>query len=442
MNHPSLHLYHHPDIWKDEKDILPIIFSYLPWKCLVTKIRRVNRTWCEAVRWTPVHSVTIILEEDSTTSTSTSSRDTSLAAMLRDIIHCIPRLQRLRFQGVFLEEETLCWIATGWRDLKRLDLSTESGDTTIPSAAAAAASATTTTITTEVGDAFFSTSTIQLVFQNLNQLTYLDVSGNALFGADLTDVALLPNLQVLNCQGTIRMTGSLFDLAKLGTTLYVCDLQGCPKITGSIRDLAGCQELLYLGLRGTSVHGTLPEMDMGDYPCLIYIDLLHGGAMDNVEEDARLFVGKDLAFVSSAPVVVNQAYRLRRTLPSIRLSLCTYQLSRHSPNFYSKPENPRGLWSRDPPFTLEMLEIEGRIGWRWTNGKERGACDIRWIDPMPNFATREAFLLYQVVLQSYVTEESIYNGLLDPPMEEEHNDLMYKKLIQRRRQLRRQKDEL
>jgi hypothetical protein len=219
----------------------------------------------------------------------------------------------------------------------------------------------------------------------------------------------------------------------------VCDLQGCPQITGHIRDLAGCQELLYLGLRGTSVHGTLLQMKMGDYPCLIYIDLLHGGAIDNVEEDARLFLGKDLAMTSSGPTVANQVYRLHKLLPSIRLSLCTYQLSKHSIMFYSKPER---LWSRDPPFTLEMLEIEGRVGWRWTNGKERGTCDIWWLDPLPNFATHEAFLLYQKVLQSLVTKESIYEGLLNPPTEEEHNDLMYKKLILRRRQLRRQKDEL
>lgn len=402
--------------WHQGRDVLPIILSYLPWNELVTKIRRVNRSWREAVRWIPVAA---IMDDDIMWTLS----------RLKNIIKCIPKLQRLRFQGrtgdSFVEKDLMLHqIATGWKNVKHLELPSSSSSSSsntlqIPSA------------------------TTNLVCQNLYHLTYLDVSGNASFAVDLANVARLTNLEVLNCQACTGMRGSLSSLATIGATLRICDLQGCPQIAGYIRDLAtpdSCLELLYLGLGGTSVTGTLAaDIQEGDFPSLIYIDWIHGGAMDNIEEDDRLLNGKELAFVAGAPDMVRRVFRLYKTLPSIRLNLCKFHLSKYSPNFYSKPENPSGLWSRDPPFTIEILDVDGRVGWRWTNGKEKGACDMRWIHDDENHIMDSSVAAIQH-RSLFDDEKSIYSRLLDPPTEEEHNDLMYKRLIQRRRTLRRQRN--
>eukprot|EP00980_Cylindrotheca_fusiformis_P009804 scaffold2156_cov115-Cylindrotheca_fusiformis.AAC.29 len=416
--------------------LLPTILSYLPWKDIVTKIRRVNRTFRDAVQWTPVALVEDDDNDDDATIVWTASH-------LQDLVKCIPRLQRLRLRGAWLflfcleQEEMLRQIVTGWKDLKHLDISTKTNNNNLNSFQQFFSSST----------PFAAPATHKLLFHNLNQLTYLDVSGNGAFlVADLEDVATLSNLEVLNCQGSLRLTGSLSSLAtaSLHTTLHVCDLKGCLEVTGHVRDLMGCQELLYLGLRDTSVHGTLADVQVGDYPSLIYVDWIHGGAMDSAEEeeeDASLFIGTDLASVSSASVAVQRVYQLYKILPSIRLSLCTFYLSSHSPDFYSKPRNPSGVcWSRDPPFRVEILNVGGRIGWRWTNGTQRGACDIRWIDTTTTTSSHYGLLDFRHV--AVMEEDSIYQGLLDPPTEEEHNDLMYKKLIvERRRRLLLQQNE-
>ncbi|CAJ1946603.1 unnamed protein product [Cylindrotheca closterium] len=427
--------------------LLPRILSFLAWDELIVRISLVNHSWKRAVAYTPVCSFPI--SRDSTSKMLVDQ------VQLRSLIERLPRLQKIighweNGDGC-LPENSLRLIVHGFKELRSLDISGEEP------------SRTTTIYHPQQQhepellslESTYEPALIESICSTWNDsLLELDISHNSKVQLDLKLLAKLAKLEIVNASGCGRIHGRLSDLQIL-YELQVCDLQNCPLVEGHVRDLATCPKLLYLGLRGTSVHGRLvlsfDGLQPGDFESLIYIDWIHGGSMMEQQEAQQsigaddipgnisgIFLGKELALVSSAPMAVQRVFDLAQILPSLRLDLCSFHLSKGSPDYYSKPNRLNGLYTREPPFQVELFHIQGRRGWRWTNGTKKGVCEIQWLDSLTAFATKKQYVYYQLEVQLFTgTDDSIYQGFSVPPTEEEHNDLMYKKLIQKRRRARR-----
>ncbi|KAL3938725.1 MAG: hypothetical protein SGBAC_006419 [Bacillariaceae sp.] len=415
--------------------LLQRILSFLPSNELILTIRLVNHSWKRAVTYTSVSCLPNNM--DSVRLPQTVLVD---QVKLRSLIRILPRLQTIDgHHDGGLPEESVRLIVNGFKEVTRLDISSSAifEAQQDPSLA--------TVYAPDVMPSICSTWKDRLV--------QLDVSRNPNVEMDLKLLSTVRNLEVFSSSGCgNRIQGQLSSLATL-PDLQICDLHGCPMVQGHVHDLAGNsnKKLLYLALFGTSVQGRLLDLQLGDFESLVYIDWIHGGsAMEQQEAQESIgvdiegnicgiYLGKNLASISSAPMAVKRVFDLAQILPSLRLNLCSVDLSIMSPDYYRKPnQSSKGLYRRDPPFHVELLSIQGRRGWRWTNGTKKGACEIQWRDPLPDFETKKEYAEYQSKLQLLTSTDSIYGGWSQPPTEEEHNDLMYKKLIQQRRRARRQ----
>ncbi|CAB9529120.1 expressed unknown protein [Seminavis robusta] len=87
-----------------------------------------------------------------------------------------------------------------------------------------------------------------------------------------------------------------------------------------------------------------------------------------------------------------------------------------SPERYSVPNG-----APPPPFSFDFVEVGPRLGWRWTNEKQGGCCEIQWLDPEPYEGGFDDCTVY-LKRYSEIRQEDVnsFRGFLQPPTREQY----------------------
>jgi hypothetical protein len=98
-------------------------------------------------------------------------------------------------------------------------------------------------------------------------------------------------------------------------------------------------------------------------------------------------------------------------------------LSPESTDYHERIEQRLYSSERDPPFSLEMVSVGKRRGWRWSNYLG-GYCDTHWLDPIPD-PTHNGYDEYwkEYAVHRKESQQSLFHGYLDPPNPQEYREL-------------------
>lgn len=248
------------------------------------------------------------------------------------------------------------------------------------------------------------------IIMSLQNLRSLDLFLATELVWDLSHLEALKHLEELRAGKNKRLTGRSEHLQAIGRTLRVCDLTGCIQVTGELQDLASLPVLKVLMIDGTQITGDIRDIRPSDFQVL-----------DKLSLGRHVFGGNNLALISDAPVAVGARRELERRRSSglflsSRLRLALNSVDRY-PFF--------GDRTKEPPFSVEIVSIGARKGWRWTNGNAGGACDIHWLDDEPAPADSH-FEQYQRAFRNIRRSQELYRGLLSPPTQDEHREICHR----------------
>ncbi len=225
---------------------------------------------------------------------------------------------------------------------------------------------------------------------------------------DLTILAGMPMLKVLNCYDNRCLTGNMSSLRVLKDTLEKVHIGNCGVVEGHFMVLADFPHLKDLDLRDVAVTGDIRDIGENDFKCLEYLILPHGVYGGS---------GYELQRTSDGPDIVNLLYRLKLQRPALDLfvefKIWCGILSRDSPDWYESFDTA--------PFYIEFVQAGSRLGYRWTNNFDRGStCEVNWLGPEPDRGSSDCEQYIQE-LQWIERRINVYSGFYQPPTEEEYD---------------------
>ena len=280
------------------------IFSYLDWRSLLN-CRRVDSTWSQSVAITPVQELFV-------------SSHQIAKNIPEKLTKTFPKLKRLQYDSrsrsskrFLIRDEFVIDGVVQFRELDQLIL--RHGDLR---------------------------SCAPQILQ-LSHLTHLDVCCNTRLKWNLRDIAKhLPKLETLRCQFNRELVGSLTDLQPLKNSLRICDLEQCLQVRGDLLDLALFPNLQQLNVDGTKVVGDIRQIDSHHFPALSLLSL-----------GDHIFGGNKIQSTLDAPVVMETLHRLQQERPSLDFPMANLQLAHDSPERYRF----QGHYSFEPPFLIEVV---------------------------------------------------------------------------------------
>lgn len=203
-----------------------------------------------------------------------------------------------------------------------------------------------------------------------------------------------------------HLSGDVKSLRFAKNTLQIIHIQSCSGMSGNFMDLGDFPKLEWLCLDDTSVSGDWRKLKGHHFPALNQISLpigVYGSCMrafDHVED---------------APEVMNVICALIKRNGTVIDEGRQWHLADESVDHYDMD-----IFSLlGPPFQIEVVHAGPRLGWRWTNGKRRGCCEVVWYDDEPIESSTEN-VVYVRELERLKAEIGSYRGFSRPPTEEEY----------------------
>ncbi|CAJ1935190.1 unnamed protein product [Cylindrotheca closterium] len=241
---------------------------------------------------------------------------------------------------------------------------------------------------------------------NFPKLEVLNITYTGHLRWDLSMVAQLPKLKKLHATENSELTGNLESLKVIGSTLEEIVLSKCQKVEGSIKSLAKFPRLKKLSLTKTKIIGDIREIGKDDFEALSEVDLPSG-----------VYGGEVIKKIEDAPDIMQVWYRLNKRNPGLS-GYPRWNLSEDSPQHYAADGHP----PRDPPFEIEFVRAETRLGWRWTNCMAHGSCETNWFDPEPD-PTDPRYDAYLIHFERLAKDVSFYEGFHSPPTQMQYEEL-------------------
>jgi hypothetical protein len=340
-------------------DVLSIVLSYLAWK-EVMNCRIVSCAWCDAARHAPFQKLGV------------NGRDIALA--LPTISAALPCLHTIVFEGddFDLGADELFALARGFRNLMSLWVTWTNLEAFHPR------------------------------IMQLHSLRSLNLHLNRDLAWNLEDVSAFPKLIELCCTTNYNLTGDLSSLQVLSETLVVCSLSGCENVTGDLHMLASFPCLESLKLDRTKVTGDIRKIEATDFSSLTRIRM-----------NTIVYGGRYIDQIANAHETMQGWYLLERRHPGIYRTNGLLELLRDAPGL--QEYNLRYNWNYCyPPHYVDMVWYGTRCGWRWTNCRRGGDCDMHWLndEPLPR---EDGYEKYIRDLKQENTRYRYYRGFLAPP---------------------------
>jgi hypothetical protein len=348
-------------------DVLARSLSYLPWTD-VMKCRIVSSEWLDAVLVTPVEELVV---------------DTlGIARALASLATAMPCLRKLNVPSPLNRDklhvdDEIFTLARGFQQLTSLVMSKT---------------------------ALCAPPHIM----QLHHLETLDLVSNERLVWNLADLSAIPRLKNLSCPCNLKLTGDLSSLEALSRTLVELDLLGCSRVVGDLHTLVSFPRLEKLNVYGTNITGDVRKIGSPDFPCLKVIRLgehVYGGRTINHIVDAREIMEAWCRFETRNPGICR-----RQNYPVLALMVPERQ----------RYQGIHVMHSFAPPLQVEMVRRGPRCGWRWTNGWQRGHCEIHWfgVEPRPGDNGYDEYVRDLAVATN--GPRRLYSGLFVPPSPEEY----------------------
>jgi hypothetical protein len=289
-------------------------------------------------------------------------------------------------------------------------------------------------------------------FSNIQQFQCLHTTDSPLHNYDLRSLLChWQNLQCLNLHGNENLQWSLSDLAPLkhirdirvinnrelqgGTldllqridqhdnakrtdafyNLEILDISGCNQVTGKLSHFAQMPKLQWLGITRTQVSGDLrTDVQPGDFVALqgfgLDMHAVYGANYIDLVQDAELVMKARLQI-------------MRQSTWESPIWPLMLHLSPDSLEYHERPTQRMYTSEKDPPFSIEVVVVGKRMGWRWSNYLG-GFCDTHWVDPEPDLDDEA----YWTGLPEFFAKSSYFSGFLDPPTPKEYVTLFMGRL--------------
>ena len=222
------------------------------------------------------------------------------------------------------------------------------------------------------------------------------------------------------------LTGSLIQ------TLEILDISGCKNVTGKLSTFQQWPKLQWLGINRTKVSGDLRvDIKPGTFPSLQGMGL-----------GQTVYGAYTVMHVQDAPAVMKARHQIISQSKwdngglnedddsdddeenySVSVYPIIIHLSPESTDYHERIEQRLYSSERDPPFSLEMVSVGKRRGWRWSNYLG-GFCDTHWLDPIPQ-PTDNRYDEYckEYAVHQKESQKSLFHGYLDPPNPQEYREL-------------------
>lgn len=243
------------------------------------------------------------------------------------------------------------------------------------------------------------------IFQFRNLIS-LDVRRNNEMEWDLESLSGLPNLQKLQANSNLSMTGNLQSLRVLKNTLVSLSVEMCPNVTGNLMVLADFPYLQRIGIRCTNITGDIREIGSNDFVSISEL-FLGDGIYGNVSFD----------HIDDVPGIMKAKYNLmkRPTIFGEHDFDDEMYLSEDSLQFYHAPEG----MPPNPPFWVKFVYAGRRSGWKFTNCTTGGDCETEWFEPAP-LVTDEGYDKYVKESIRVNKNVTLFRGFTEPPTHEEY----------------------
>ena len=207
-------------------------------------------------------------------------------------------------------------------------------------------------------------------------------------------------------------SGNISSLRVLKDTLEHVTIRHCRNMEGSFMDLADFPQLRTLDLDDTAVTGDIRDIGKVNFPKIEELFLpstIYGG------------IEYELQRISDVTELIRTLYQIKKEHPSLILDAWHGKLSEDSPDWYDQYNMYEDSFS--PPFYIRFVEAGTRIGYRWENCADNvKGCEVNWLDPEPD-KDRADYRKYIEELQEIEDEVDFYEGLYEPPTQEEYMKL-------------------
>ncbi|OEU21405.1 hypothetical protein FRACYDRAFT_235028 [Fragilariopsis cylindrus CCMP1102] len=335
-------------------DEISLILAFLSWKEILQA--RVSKKWQEAAKLTMVPDTKHCFLGGQFYHGVYASSNQDWANALGWLSVALPRLDGLAFRGTVSLPPDVSTVQQRFPELRHLTLSGTNLSGFHPS-----------------------------IFQFRNLIS-LDLRRNNEMEWDLESLSGLPNLQKLQANSNLSMTGNLQSLTVLKNTLVSLSVEICP-------NMYEC----YWRYReiGSNDFVSISELFLGD------------GIYGNVFFDR----------IDDVPGIMKAKYNLmkRPTIFDEHDFDDELHLREDSLQFYHAPEgNPPY-----PPFWVEFVYAGRRSGWKFTNCTTGGDCETEWFEPAP-LVTDEGYDKYVKESIRVHKNVTLFRGFTEPPTHEEY----------------------
>lgn len=257
-----------------------------------------------------------------------------------------------------------------------------------------------------------------------HSLQCLNLHGNEDLDWDISDLAGARNLREIRLINNRCLTGDTLcmlqhhpvqnNAKRRPTTIFynliILDISGCTQVTGKLSQFAKLPKLQWLGINRTQVTGDLrTDIQPGDFSSLQGIGLC----------SQAVYGAKEIQCVQDAEAVMKARLQIikQSTWESPVWPLMVY-LAQDSSEYHERAAQRLYRSERDPPFSIEVVVVGKRFGWRWSNYLG-GFCDTHWVDPEPGKDCTK----YWEEFSSFEVDKSMFSGFLDPPTPQRYVNL-------------------
>jgi hypothetical protein len=191
------------------------------------------------------------------------------------------------------------------------------------------------------------------------------------------------------------------------------DIAGCTQVTGELRHFSSLPKLQWLGINRTQIKGDLrTDIRPGDFVALQGIGLcsrfVYGASkIDSVQ-------GAD-------PVMRSRLQIMKQSMWDAPIWPFLVHLSEDAPEFHQRAEQRLYTSERDPPFSIEVVVVGKRLGWRWSNYLG-GFCDTHWVD------SDQDCPIDREEIKEFQKQQSLFSGYLQPPTPQQYFELCQDRL--------------
>jgi hypothetical protein len=374
-------------------DILRTILSYLDWKTLVS-LRPVSKTWKEAI-------ANCICQDEQIYAKS--------AKALHGLVVCLPSLESLKLDQDFVITPT----DDDDDDNDNDDVNHVHAHVEDPLMLYQFSNLCHFACLHTTSPSLLYPYRMTDLLSRVQNLISLNLHGNEDLEWHLRDLNHLPHVRDVRCINNLNLRGDTGSDLFCNRNLNILDISGCTRITGRLQDFARWPTLEWLGINRTRITGDLRhDIQPGAFPKLQGMGL-----------GEAIYGAYTIHQVQDAPAVMAARHQImaQSTWDSPNVYPLVVHLSPNSPDYHERIEQRLYSSELDPPFSIEMVMVGSRRGWRWSNFLG-GFCDTHWLDPEPGYGHDSE---YWEELASFRSEreKTLFSGFMEPPTPQEYREL-------------------